>query len=71
MRDQDLQVADRTVERAERALIAIGGAAILLGAVYVIGMSGLPGEALTSLIDWAISQHAPSVGATVRQALAA
>lgn len=63
---------DPRIHRAERALLAIGGAAILLFGVYVIGMSGIPGEAFTALIDWAVARHPAEAGSPVlRAALAA
>ena len=56
MRPSESPNIDRNLIRAERTLAAIAGAVVVLGGVYVLGMSGIPGEAFVAAIDWAVGQ---------------
>lgn len=56
MRPSDSPNIDRNLARAERALAAIAGAVLVLGAVYVLGTTGLPGDAFVAVLDWAVGQ---------------
>lgn len=52
----DSPTVDAMVVRAERMLALMVAVAVLLLAVFALGMSGLPGDVFGALLDWAISR---------------
>ena len=44
------------MQRHERAAIYLAGATMFFGFAYVLGVSGLPGDAFLACLDWAVQQ---------------
>jgi hypothetical protein len=53
---QTIAAAAVSMQRRERAAIFMAGATLFIGFAYVLGVSGVPGDALVACLDWAVQQ---------------